>query len=145
MAAEGRCFEGLPDMKKTLLVAGAILTVLAGPALAQQRACLRIGEIYNWNALDDKTLIVEDNWHKKFKLRLIGTCYNLKFHEALAFRSRGSLGISCLDPGDSVIQRDFAMGASRCAITSIDYYTPEEEAADKAAAAAKKAGGGSSY
>jgi hypothetical protein len=145
MAAEGRCFEGLPDMKKTLLAAAAILTVLAGPALAQQRACLRIGEIYNWNALDDKTLIVEDNWHKKFKLRLIGTCYNLKFHEALAFKSRGSLGISCLSPGDTVIQRDFAMGASRCAITSIDYYTPEEEAADKAAAAAKKAGGGSSY
>ena len=133
-------------MKKTLLAAAAILTAFAGPALAQpQKACLRIGEIYNWNALDDKTLVVEDNWHKKFKLRLIGTCYNLKFHEALAFRSRGSLGISCLQPGDSVIQRDFAMGPSRCAITSIDYYTPEMEAADKAAAAAKKAGGGSSY
>jgi hypothetical protein len=132
-------------MKNALLAAAALLAVLSAPASAQQRPCLRFGEIYNWTALNDKTLIVEDNFHKKFKLRLIGTCYNLKFHEALAFKSPGSLGISCMAPGDSVIQRDYAMGASRCAITSIDYYTPQMEAADKAAAAAKKAGGGSSY
>ena len=128
-------------MKKVVLAAAAVLTLVTSPALAQQRACLRIGDIYNWNALDDKTLIVEDNWHKKFKLKLIGTCYGLKFHERLAFKSNGALAISCLSPGDSVIQRDFAMGASRCAITSIDNYTPDMEAADKAAAAAKKAGG----
>ncbi len=130
-------------MRIVLLAAAALLSVLSLPASAQPRACLRVGEIYNWNALDDKTLIVEDNWHKKFKLRLIGTCYNLKFHEALAFKAIGGLEISCLSPGDQVIQHDFAMGPSRCAITSIDYYTHEEEAADRAAAAAKKAGGGS--
>ena len=128
-------------MRKAMLAAAAVLTVIASPAMAQQRACLRIGDIYNWNALDDKTLIVEDNWHKKFKLKLIGGCFNLKFHERLAFKSNGALSISCLSPGDSVIQRDFGMGPSRCAITKIDFYTPEEEAADKAAAAAKKAGG----
>lgn len=128
-------------MKKVMLAVAALLALVTSPALAQQRACLRIGDIYNWNALDDKTLIVEDNWHKKFKLKLIGTCYNLKFHETLAFKSPGSLSISCLSPGDTVIQRDFATGPSRCAITSIDAYTPDMEAADKAAAAAKKAGG----
>jgi hypothetical protein len=132
-------------MKRALLAAAAFLAALSAPASAQQRACLRVGEIYNWNAVNDKTLIVEDNWHKKFKLSLIGTCYNLKFHEALAFRAIGGLEISCLSPGDQVIQRDFATGGSRCSITAIDYYTPQEEAADKAAAAARKAGGGSSY
>jgi hypothetical protein len=132
-------------MKRALLAAAALVAVFSAPVSAQQRACLRVGEIYNWNAVNDKTLIVEDNWHKKFKLSLIGTCYNLKFHEALAFRAIGGLEISCLSPGDQVIQRDFPMGASRCSITAIDYYTAQEEAADKAAAAAKKAGGGSSY
>lgn len=125
-------------MRTTLLAGLALVTVISSPALAQ-RACLQVGQIYNWNALDDKTLIVEDNRHKKFKLKLIGTCYNLKFHEALAFKSVGGIGISCLTPGDDVITRNFGTGPTRCAITSIDAYTPEMEAADKAAAAAAKA------
>ena len=118
-----------------------IAAVLASPGFAQ-KACLQVGNICNWNALDDKTLIVEDDWHKKFKVKLIGVCSNLKFHEALAFKSVGGMAISCLTPGDDVISRDFALGPQRCSVTSVDAYTPEMEAADKAAAAAKKAGNG---
>jgi hypothetical protein len=128
-------------MKRTFLAGVAAMTVLASPAFAQN-ACLRIGDIYNWNALDDKTLIVEDNWHKKFKLKLIGACFDLKFHNALAFKSVGGMAISCLTPGDDVISRDPALGPQRCAITSIDPYTADMEAADKAAAAARKAANG---
>ena len=81
-------------MKKLLLAGLTVTTIAATPAFAQ-RACLQIDSIYNWNAVDDKTLIVEDNWHKKFKLKLIGACYDLKFHEALAFKSVGTAGIGC--------------------------------------------------
>jgi hypothetical protein len=128
-------------MKKIFLTGLALAAVLATPAFAQ-KACLQVDSIYSWTALDDKTLIVEDNWHKKFKVKLIGVCSNLKFHNALAFKSVGGMGISCLTPGDDVISHDFALGPQRCGVTSVDAYTPEMEAADKAAAAAKKAANG---
>ena len=124
-------------MRKALLALAVLASATATPAMAD-RACLRFGYIYNWNALNTRTLIVEDESHKKFKLGLIGICDNIRYHERLAFQSRGSLGISCLEPGDAVITREFGIGPSKCAITSIEAYTPQMEAADKAAAHAAK-------
>ena len=124
-------------MKKALLLAAALAALAPNTALAE-RPCLEFGYIYNWTALNDRTLIVEDYYHRKYKMSLIGVCYNLKFHERLAFKSPGALALTCLSPGDEVITRDFGTGFSRCAITHIDYYTPEMERADRAAADAAK-------
>lgn len=128
-------------MKTTLLACAAFAAVLSAgdPAAAAQGRCLRVGEIWNWDALNDKTIIVEDNLHYKFKLNLIGTCYSLKFKERLAFRSIGGLSISCLEPGDQVIARDFGM-ANRCSIIKIAPYTAEMEKADKEAAKEQRGG-----
>lgn len=127
-------------MRKALLAFAFLTSAIAATPAMADRACLRFGYIWNWNALDRRTLIVEDQWHKKFKLGLIGICDNIRFHERLAFKSRGSLALSCLSPGDEVITREFGPGPGpqRCAITSIQAYTPEMEAADKAAARAAK-------
>ena len=124
-------------MKLSVFALAALVVASASPASAD-RPCLQFGYIYNWTALNDRTLIVEDNWHKKFKLKLIGACSNLKFHEQLAFRSPGSLELSCLAPGDDVITREFGTGPQRCAVTTIETYTPEMERADRAAAQAAK-------
>jgi hypothetical protein len=115
----------------------ALVAASATPAWADN-ACLQFGYIRNWTALNDRTLIVEDDARKKFKLKLIGVCSDLDYHEQLAFKSRGSLSISCLSPGDQVITRGFGIGPERCAITSIQNYTPEMEQMDKAAAKAAK-------
>ena len=129
-------------MKKALLLAAALVAVAPTAAAAADRPCLEFGWIYNWKEINDKTLMVEDYSHKKYRLSLIGTCYNLRYYQQLGFKSRGALSISCLQPGDQVIQRDYGFGGGggRCAITHIDYYTPEMEAADRAAA--KQKGGG---
>ena len=127
-------------MKKALLLAVA-LVALAPTAAVADRPCLQFGWIYNWKVINDKTLMVEDYHHRRFRVSLIGTCYNLNYYEQLGFKSRGALSISCLEPGDEVIQRDYGIGGAalggRCAITHIDYYTPEMEAADRAAAEAR--------
>jgi len=125
---------------RTILLALAVLaTATATPAMAE-RACLRFGYLWNWNALNARTLIVEDQWggHKKFKLGLIGICDDIRYHERLAFQSRGSLDIDCVSPGDAVITQEAGLGPSKCAVTSIEVYTPQMEAADKAAARAGK-------
>ena len=124
-------------MRKTVLILALAVAASTSPAAAE-RACLQFGRIYNWNVINDRTLIVEDETHKKFRLKLIGGCANLKFHESLGFESPGSTAISCLSPGDEVVTREFATGRQDCAITHIETYTPEMERADKAAAQAAK-------
>jgi hypothetical protein len=131
-------------MRKTILAAAAVTalgcvsaTAQPAPTESAPRACLRFGEIYSWNAPDNYTLIVEDNLHKKFKVRLMSYCPNVTFKERVGFRSPGSMDLSCMSPGDDVIVNQFGAGPQRCPISSITAYTPAMEKADKAAAAAK--------
>jgi hypothetical protein len=134
-------------MRKTILAAAALAALGCVSAAAQStptesapRACLRFGEIYSWNAPDNYTLIVEDNLHKKFKVRLMSYCPNVTFKERVGFRSPGSMDLSCMSPGDDVLVNQFGAGPQRCPISSITAYTPAMEMADKAAAAAKAQG-----
>ncbi len=124
-------------MKTKLLAAMGATIFLSTPALAE-RSCLMIGQIYNWNAPNDKTLIVEDNWHQKFKVSLMVPCQNLTFKERVGFKSFGGTQLSCLSKGDDVFVRDPGF-PQRCPIVDIVPYTVQMEQADKAAAAAAKA------
>ena len=113
-----------------------LVLLAAAPAYAAP-SCLQVGQIWSWNAPNDKTLIVEDNWHSKWKVSLIGPCMNLTFKERVGFKAFGGTSLSCLSKGDSVLVRDPGF-PQRCPIVNIVPYTPQMEAADKAAAAAKK-------
>jgi hypothetical protein len=124
-------------MKKILLAVG-FASLIATPALANPN-CLELSQIWSWKALDNKTLIVEDNWHQKFKLSLMGYCPDLTFKENLGFDVIGGTGLSCVSKGDQIISHEQAMGAFRCPISNIIPYTPDMEKADKATAAAKAA------
>jgi|KBSMisStaDraftv2_1062788.scaffolds.fasta_scaffold20942_4 hypothetical protein len=133
-------------MRAYLFVAAIAITVLAGPAAAQTAvssasvapACLRFGEIYSWNAVGNRTLIVEDNLHQKFKINLMGYCPNLAFKERVGFRSAGAMRLTCMSPGDNVVVNNMGAGFQRCPIQSIQAYTPAMQRADEAAAAAAK-------
>jgi hypothetical protein len=115
-----------------------LLMLSAAPALAAPN-CLQIGQIYNWTAPDNKTLIVEDNWRQKFKLTLMAPCINLTFKERVGFQTIGGFtGLSCLSKGDNVLVHSPGF-PQRCPIVNIVPYTPDMEKADKAAAAAKAA------
>ncbi len=123
------------NMKLVFAAMGAML--LATPAMAS-RTCLQQSLIYSWKALDDRTLIVEDKFHDKFKLALMMPCQHLQFHENLAFRTFSNTALSCVLKGDEVISGT-AIGPQHCPIKTIEPYTADMEKADKAAAAAKAA------
>jgi hypothetical protein len=128
-------------MKRNVRVAGslaaALIAVFAQPAAAE-RACLRFGEIYSWKALDNRTVIAEDNRHNKFRLALMGYCPDIQFKDRIGFQSPGSLDLSCMSPGDALLVRQFATGRpQRCPISSITFYTPEMERADQSAKSAE--------
>ena len=124
-------------MKTKLMVVLGFAVLSATPAWAQ-RNCLEISQIWNWRAPDNKTLIVEDNSHQKYKVTLMTNCINLTFKERVGFQAFGGTGLSCLSKGDDVLVRNPGF-PQRCPITNIVPYTPQMEQADKAAAAAAAA------
>ena len=127
-------------MRKIILLAAGLSVLSALPAAAASATCLQYGSLYNFNALDDKTLIVEDDFHHKFKVSLLGTCPELPFKEGIGFKSFGPhMALDCVSSGDSIITRSFGTGGQRCPIGSVVPYTADMAKADAAAAAAKKA------
>ena len=124
-------------MKTKLVLAAMAAVSLATPALAS-RTCLQQSLIYSWNALDDRTLIVEDRFHDKFKVSLMTPCQHLQFHQNLGFRTFSNTALTCVSKGDEVISGT-AIGPQHCPIKTIEPYTADMEKADKAAAAAKAA------
>jgi hypothetical protein len=124
-------------MKIRVAIAALATACVATHALAQ-KPCLRQDQIYNWNAPNDTTLIVEDDLHRKFKITLLSKCISLTFKQRIGFKVFGGTGLSCVSPGDMVITGD-PTGPQRCAIKTVEAYTPDMERADKAAADAAKA------
>src|SRR3954470_2274052 len=94
---------------KSAVTAGMIVCaspVIWSGAFAQttsaQRPCLRFGEIWSWKALDNYTVIAEDNQHNKFKLSLMGYCPSVQFRERVGFKSLGATHLTCMTAGDDV-------------------------------------------
>ena len=107
--------------KLIFILAGIAVLTATTPALAD--ACIRHDDIYNWNNLDDRTLVLENYRHQKFLVKLIGTCQDFTYHQRLIIKSPGALRISCVEKGDIVITPNNGI-SGRCAITSITAYTP---------------------
>ena len=124
-------------MSKRLAFAALAATVVSGHAMASG-TCLRQANIYNWNSLNDTTVIVEDDFHQKFRLTLMTPCLNMQFKEHLGFKTFGGTALSCVSRGDEVIAGS-QIGPQHCPISKIELYTADMEKADKDAAAAKKA------
>ena len=121
-------------LKKSLLCFAALglcFGFLTESAFAQSNVCLRSRDIYNWDVIDDKTLIVTDRRDQQYKIGLIGTCAGLQQTRfTLAFESLSEL--SCLRPGDSIRYNDLTFGPERCTISSIEAYAAGEVGDDEA-------------
>ncbi len=107
--------------KLLLSVLGLCVGVCVQSASAQDNFCLRSKQIYNWEIVDDKTLIVTDRRDRQFEIGLVGSCAGLQQTRfSLAFESFSEL--SCLRPGDSIHYNDLTFGRERCTISSIESY-----------------------
>ena len=136
-------------MTRILLI--ALLTSAAAPAFAQsaplnpaqpvpsEPACLRPINLYDFKPVPgNRSLIVIDQFRKRYRVNFMGVCYNLQYHLGVAFKTRGAGNLSCVSKGDSVIIRD-AVTPGPCIIKDVQYQTVALDQADAAAAAAAKA------
>jgi hypothetical protein len=131
--------EGQIAMKTIFALTLAAAAAFGSVPASADTACLQQAQIYSWKALSNRVLVVEDNFHKKFKLTLMAPCERLLFHERLGFKTFSNSALACVSKGDQVISGT-SIGPQHCPISTIELYTPEMEKADKAAEAAKAAG-----
>ncbi|HEX4158595.1 MAG TPA: DUF6491 family protein [Rhizomicrobium sp.] len=122
---------------RKVVFAAFVFGLFAASAEAQP-ACLQVGRIWSWKPIDKRTLIVEDELHRKFKVGLAGYCPALPYKLTLGFKSNGGIGgLDCLRKGDDVISHDIGIPYT-CPVMSIAPYTSAMERADQAAAARKQ-------
>jgi hypothetical protein len=114
----------------------AVVLLIAVPAAAQPRdarrpaPCLRQIDMYSFDAVPgNRSLIVEDRRHQRYRVNLQGICNGLQFKLGLRFKTFGTSNLTCLSRGDQVLQRD-PLGPSRCIIRDIQYQTPDMDRDD---------------
>ena len=104
---------------RTIIPAVLALGVLAGVPARADTPCLQIGRIWSFHPLDKKTLIVEDELHRKFNVALAGYCPRLPFKLNLTIKSASGVnGLDCVRRGDTVISQDVGMHYT-CPVMSI--------------------------
>ena len=109
-------------MRKLVLLAAVAAVALSSPAIAAGGTCIRQNDIQTWSSLNDKTLIVENYQRKMVLLKLIGTCSEFNFRDAIQIRSHGLTRLSCIEAGDDIITRNPGFDG-RCSIVSGEPYT----------------------
>ena len=119
------------------LAACALIPTMV-PAAAQNGPCLRQIDMYSFSAVPgNRSLVVEDRRHQRYRLNFQGICNGLQFKLGLAFKTFANTNLTCLSRGDQVIQRD-PIGPSRCIIRDIQYQTPDQDRMDRDNARARR-------
>src|SRR5579875_2041918 len=112
-------------MRYTIPIAAAAFlathTAMAQPSPApaqppQQDTCLQNNRIWQWNAVNDRLLIVTDRTYHRFIVRLGGGCIGLSTYALTALRFYSWTSLGCLSRGDQVIYNAPALGRLNCFI-----------------------------
>jgi len=124
-------------MKKIGSGALAFAVLVSLPAHANT-SCLQIGRVWSFKPLANRTLIIEDDLHQKFRVALMSYCPHLPFKLNLAIQSTSGVnGLDCVRRGDNVVSQD-AGGPYTCPVMSVVPYTADMEKADKAKSAGEE-------
>lgn len=95
------------------------------PAAAppQQDTCLQNNRIWQWNAVNDRLLIVTDRTYRRFIVRLSGGCIGLSSYALTALRFQSWTSLGCLGRGDQVIYNAPSLGRLNCFINDVQPYS----------------------
>lgn len=89
----------------------------------QQETCLQNNRIWQWNAVNDRLLIVTDRTYHRFILRLGGGCIGLSAYALTALRFYSWTSLGCLSRGDQVIYTAPGLGRLNCFINEVQPYS----------------------
>ncbi|MDE2476623.1 MAG: hypothetical protein KGO48_16335 [Alphaproteobacteria bacterium] len=89
----------------------------------QQETCLQNNRIWQWNAVNDRLLIVTDRTYHRFIVRLAGGCIGLSIYPLVALQFYTWTNLGCLGRGDQVIYRSPDLGRLNCFINDVQPYS----------------------
>ncbi len=89
----------------------------------QQETCLQNNRIWQWNAVNDRLLLVTDRSYHRFIVRLGGGCIGLSTYALTALRFQSWMSLGCLSRGDQVIYNAPALGRLNCFIQDVQPYS----------------------
>jgi hypothetical protein len=105
--------------------AGAPTTAAGDRAAAVEKTdCLRTALISDWDALDDRNLIVYESGRRPYHVELTQSCLGLDFATMIAFYDRGADGRVCGYGFDRLII-DRTIPES-CSVAAVDELTDEQ-------------------
>jgi hypothetical protein len=120
-------------MKYQTLIAALAAFMAAHAAMAEQpfapaqpspqETCLQNNRIWQWNAVNDRLLIVTDRTYHRFIVRLGGGCIGLSSYALTALRFYSWTNLGCLGRGDQVIYNAPALGRLNCFINDVQPYS----------------------
>ena len=90
---------------------------------AQQDSCLQNNRIWQWNAVNDRLLIVTDRTYHRYIVRLGGGCIGLSSYALTALRFQTWTSLGCLSRGDQVFYNAPALGRLNCFIDEVQPYS----------------------
>jgi hypothetical protein len=101
-----------------------------GPSPEAQIAFANHGGIYNWQVVDDRTVLIQSQSRKWYKATLFSPCFDLPFAERLGFESNSD---GSFDKFSAIQVR-----SQKCPLVSLVETTapPKKSKAKKSAAAA---------
>ena len=75
-----------------LMVLGAIVcaAAAAAPAASEAQIPFAKNNLWNWQVVDDQTVLIQDQSRRWYKATLFGHCINLPFANTIAFDSNPS-------------------------------------------------------
>jgi hypothetical protein len=102
------------------------------PAPEAQIAFANHGGIYNWQVVDDRTVLIQSQSRKWYKATLFSTCFDLPFAERLGFESNAD---GSFDKFSSIQVR-----SQKCPLVSlVETTAPAKKSKTKKSAAAAPA------
>jgi hypothetical protein len=107
------------------LLAGSIMALIALPppsVLAQntreERACLQNNRIYGWTVVNERALIVNDIYGRRFSIDLSSGCVGLT-NATFALRFLTTTNLGCLMRGDRISFEAPVLGPMSCFVRDV--------------------------
>jgi hypothetical protein len=107
------------------LLAGSLTALVAlkvpsasAQSTREQQACLQNNRIYGWIVVNERALIVNDIYGKRFSVDLSSGCVGLT-NATLALRFLTTTNLGCLMRGDRISFRAPVLGAMSCFVNDV--------------------------
>ena len=120
-------------------IAGAVLVACAADgsqppreaAADSARQCFNARNVYNFHAVDDRTVLVEVGRNRMYELQIVGVCPEIDWTQKLAIRTTGGSSWICRGL-DAELVVPSPSGVERCPVVGTRELSPAEVQAYRA-------------